>query len=75
VFVEAKIEVTAMKMNQSISSLSIDNPTCSIELYRFDGLVLKINALPIASLSAITSQFIRQDDATNYALTSATARC
>jgi hypothetical protein len=57
-FVEAKTEVIPLMVNQSITSLSKDNQTCSIELHCINGGVIKITALPIASLSAIISQFI-----------------
>jgi hypothetical protein len=57
-FVEAKTEVIPLIVNQSITSLSKDNQTCSIELHCINGGVIKITALPIASLSAIISQFI-----------------
>jgi hypothetical protein len=37
VFVEAKTEVIPLMVNQSITSLSKDNQTCSIELHCING--------------------------------------
>ena len=53
-FVEAEIP----QRHQPTVSLSADIATCSIELLRVSGCVLKINALPVASLPAIITQFM-----------------
>jgi hypothetical protein len=57
-FVEAQTEALPLQTRQPIISLSPDSQTCSIELHRVGGCVLKINALPVASLPAIITQFM-----------------
>jgi hypothetical protein len=57
-FVEANIDAAPLPPNQ-IPRLSIGHvQTCSIELHRANGSILKICALPTASLPAIITQFI-----------------
>jgi hypothetical protein len=57
-FVEARQEVAPLIIIQPIISASADTQTCTIELHRTTGAVLKISACPISSLSIIISQFI-----------------
>ena len=57
-FVEAKTESLFDPPNQQIFSICADTQTCSIELHRADGGILKINTLPVSSLPAIITQFM-----------------
>ena len=57
-FVEAKSEVTPMTIMKPLISSRADTQTCTIELHRSNGGILKISEFPITSLSAIISQFM-----------------
>ena len=57
-FVEAKPEVAPMLIKKPIISSSADTQTCSIEVHRTNGGILKISAFPVASLFAVISQFM-----------------
>jgi len=57
-FVEAKTGSPALLTSQPIITLCTNTQTCSIELHRVCGGVLKISAIPVASLSAIITQFM-----------------
>lgn len=57
-FIEAKSEAAPMPIMKPIISSGIDTQTCTIELHRSKGGILKISEFPIASLSAIISQFM-----------------
>ena len=58
-FVEAKTESSfSSSSKQKLISVCAEKQTCSIELYRVNGCVLKISAISTASLSAIIAQFI-----------------
>lgn len=54
-FVNVQAETPPLQTRQPIIS---DIQTCSIELHRTGGCVIKINALPVASLPAIITQFM-----------------
>lgn len=56
-FVEAKINSSPLP-KMPIISFSGDTQTCSIEFHRANGGVLKIGALPVASLPVIIAQFM-----------------
>lgn len=56
-FVEVKTDsLTTTK--QPIIALCENTQTCSIELHRINGVVLKVSAIPIASLPSIITQFM-----------------
>ncbi len=57
-FVEAKIVRSPALTNKPTVSFSNSESTCSIELHRVNGGILKINAFPITSLPAIINQFM-----------------
>lgn len=57
-FAEARMDVPGGLFNRSILSSANKNQTCSIELQRANGVLLRINALPIVSLHNIISQFM-----------------
>ena len=57
-FVEARIDKSSSQTRKPIVSFSNSERTCSIELHRTNGSILKINAFPVASLPAIISQFM-----------------
>ena len=56
-FAEAKID-NFSSFSSSLVSTSEKNQTCSIELHRANGVILKIAALPIAAIQKIISQFM-----------------
>src|SRR5438128_1747686 len=49
-FAEARIDVSNSSFHQSLSSFIDNDQTCSIELHRSNGVILKIPALPIAAI-------------------------
>lgn len=57
-FVEATIDKSSSLTSKSIASSQNSERTCSIELHRVNGGILKISALPVASLPAIINQFM-----------------
>jgi hypothetical protein len=58
-FVEVKTEPLSSQPERSSTSYLVDhNQTCSIELSRANGVVLKISLLPIDSLQRIILQFM-----------------
>ena len=57
-FVEVRPAVAPPLTNQRLVSCHKDDCVCSIELHRANGGVLKINALPVALLPAIITQFM-----------------
>ncbi len=57
-FIEAKTESLAPLTSKSITSLCTSTQTCSIELHRINGCVLKVSAIPVASLPEIITQFM-----------------
>lgn len=56
-FIEAKVDGFNPFQSSRISILEKEQ-TCSIELHRSNGVVLKINAMPIATIQKIISQFM-----------------
>ena len=56
-FAEAKID-NFNSFSYSLVPNSEKNQTCSIELHRANGVILKIAALPIAAIQKIISQFM-----------------
>lgn len=57
-FVEAKIDKFSSLARKPIVSFSNSEHTCSIELHRINGGILKVNTLPVALLPAIINQFM-----------------
>lgn len=57
-FVEAKSESISPLSNKSFMSFPDNKLTCSIELHRTNGVVLKINSLPVITLQNVISQFL-----------------
>jgi hypothetical protein len=57
-FVEVQPETSSTLTGQQIVSFQNNNCVCSIEFHRVNGGILKINALPVASLTAIITQFM-----------------
>src|SRR5688572_21148367 len=57
-FVEARTESPSSIDKQSFISFPDNKQTCSIELHRANGVVLKVTALPVISLQKIISQFM-----------------
>ena len=57
-FIEAKIDKPSSLTRKPIVSFSNSERTCSIELHRANGGILKIDAFPVTSLPAIINQFM-----------------
>ena len=57
-FVEAKINKSSSLTSKPIVSFSNSECTCSIELHRANGGILKIDAFPVTSLPAIINKFM-----------------
>lgn len=57
-FVEARINKSSSLTSKPIVSFSNSERTCSIELHRANGGILKIDAFPVTSLPAIINQFM-----------------
>jgi len=56
-FAEAHID-TSNSPHRSHISFTDKEQTCAIELHRANGIILKINSLPIVSIQKIISQFM-----------------
>lgn len=57
-FVETQIDKPPSLTSKAILSFSNSERTCSIELHRANGGILKIYAFPVTSLPAIINQFM-----------------
>ena len=57
-FVEVQPETSPTLTSKQILSFQNNDRICSIEFHRVSGGILKINALPVASLPAIITQFM-----------------
>ena len=57
-FVKVRTDITPLLPTQASKLPSNDLQICSIELHRVNGVLLKINALPVTSLTAIITQFM-----------------
>lgn len=57
-FVEVKTDPLATPAKQSIATLCEITQTCSIELHRVNGVILKVSTIPVASLPAIITPFM-----------------
>jgi len=56
-FAEARIDTLNSLQHPPITFLDIEQ-TCSIELHRTNGVILKISSLPMISIQQIISQFM-----------------
>ena len=57
-FVEVKTDSLTTLTKQPITALCENTQTCSIELHRINGVVLKVSAIPVTSLPSIITQFM-----------------
>lgn len=57
-FIEVKTDSLATPTKQPITALCENTQTCSIELHRVNGVVLKVSAIPVTSLPSIITQFM-----------------
>jgi len=57
-FVEARINKSSSLTSKPIVSFSNSDRTCSIELHRANGGILKIDAFPVTSLPAIINKYM-----------------
>lgn len=55
-FVEVKANSIATPTKQPITAFCENTQTCSIELHRINGVVLKVNSIPVTSLPSIITQ-------------------